>query len=89
MQVGRWKWGALLLGRAGAWQPSLGQPGRQARHGRVLVWQARRTRDWMATHWWLDLGWWRVYLIRRNGERSLPHAEAKGSDFRPKPGRVQ
>lgn len=29
-------------------------------------WDAGYRHDWMARHWWLDCGRWRVCLIRRH-----------------------
>jgi hypothetical protein len=34
-------------------------------HGRP-IWNARYSRDWVARHWSLDLGWYRFVLIRRH-----------------------
>lgn len=28
-------------------------------------WAYGHTHDWMASHWYVDLGWWRLCLIRR------------------------
>lgn len=33
------------------------------------VWDAGYKKDWMARHWWLDCGRWRVCLIRRHVRR--------------------
>jgi hypothetical protein len=48
-----------MMGRSRVWRLHVVRLG-------FSMWDAGYRRDWMARHWWLDIGRWRVCLIRRH-----------------------